>query len=529
MITAPLTIGQEIAHEYSLAPYMGFRHDVVAFARKAIPFGRPGHWESWPDFWPWQLKFFEDLSAEYRAKDWGRVNDDGSVPRLNPVRRVICSATGTGKTALVLPLVLLHAMAVFPKMRAVCISPTKDQLKDKLFKALKVMLESSDLLSRLFRLSESGRVERRSSPAVCNCVFRTSDAQAPLQGTHGQGGMTLVMIDEASGVGPEQWTATAGARREEQSICILAGNPLDSEGEFYRRHSGDRAKAWNPIFISQLELPNWDESQHADIIAEAGGVETADYRANVLGKPPLRSSGAFIPHKLIEEAMARPLQDGLGRPIVPHNTPLVAGVDLAQEGEAMNCAVFRAGLDMRTVPAEQISGRDLPPEDKVDWMCRIAAEDRPPYGAPVVVFVDATALDGQLRVMLERTPHGYKFRWLRFGDPPKDQRFKGALNNRVALYQGHRAWLYKGGCIRQSADIARTLGAAKAFYQNQKTAITAKEEIAKLAGKAVLDEVDAMLLATKEPEAGAWGVPVRNEPADPFAARRGPRRGTWMG
>ena len=531
LVTAPLTSAQYLAHEYVLDEAAGFKYDLVAFAKDvhAVPFGRPGHWESWQGFWPWQEKLLRGIGDEYRRKEWGRLNPDGTVPRLAPVRRVISSATGTGKTALVLPLILFHAMACFPKMKAICVSPTKDQLKDKLFKAVKVMMEASPLLTRLFRISESGLIERRACPALSNCVFRTSDKQAPLQGMHSHGGMTLVMIDEASGVGEEQWAATAGARREEQSSVILSGNPLTSEGFFHRRHSGDRAKDWNPIFVSQLELPNWDETQHADIIAEAGGIDTDDYRANVLAKPPLKSSGRFLPHIQIEQAMERPLLDGMGRPIVPHDTPLVAGVDLAGEGEAMNCAVFRAGMDMRTVPVEQISGRDLIPEEKVDWMCRIAAEDRPPYGAPVVVFVDATALDGQLRVMLERTPHGYKFRWIRFGDPPKDPRFKAAANNRVAMYQGFRTWLFKGGRIRQSQDLLRTLAEPKAFWKHGKTQITAKEDIAAQAGKSVLDEVDAMLLAAKEPEAGAWGVPVRHEPADPFAVRRGPRRVSWMG
>ena len=514
-----MSLKDVLADEWSKDP--GLRYDLLRFAEEAVPFGR-GHWESWSGLWAWQVDFLRGLGDEMKTKGWGARNADGSTKKLRPIRRVISSATGTGKTALVLPLILLHALVAHPKMRAVCVSPSKDQIKDKLFAAVRVMIESSPFLGCLFSLSESGKVARTGAAALSFAVFRTAREQESLQGTHSHGGQTLTMIDEASGVPDSNFDATAGARQEEQSITILAGNPLGDEGFYHRRHSGDIASAWNPVFVSKKDLPTWDPAEEADLIAEAGGEDTEIYRATVLGLPPLSGVTSFIKRRLVEESMDRPLLDAGGRPLVPHDTPLVVGVDLAREGENLNCAVFRAGMDARTVPIEQERGRDMPPADKVSWLISLATEERPPYGVPVAVYLDGTGLDGQLRDDLGQTPHARKFVWIDFGaaDPAGH-----ALNKRAALWFRLRAWLFRGGRLRRDQKLVRTITAAKAEYTRGKPGITAKEEIAKRAGKDRLDEVDALLLSMLPPPQTHRFV--QWEPAGRLV-RDGGRRRSWM-
>ena len=482
-----------------LARVSDYRYDLVGFAREAIPFGQPGPWERWKDLWPWQLELLESIGAEMREKRWGEPGPDGEVQPQTPIQRCICSCTGSGKTSLVLPLVLLHALAVHPTMRAVCISPSREQIKDKLANAVKVMIESSPWLSALFTFAESGKVARRRDPGVCFAVFRTAAEREALQGTHGVAGMIAVFIDEASGVPDELWQATAGARQDPQALVIIAGNPLRGDGFYHDRHTGRLAEKWKPVVVPADTLPTWVEARREDLIADHGGEDTETYRASVLALPPLEGSNAFINRKLIETAMNRPLVDDGGRPVVPHDTPLVAGVDLGREGEAKNCVVFRAGMDARSVPIEELRGRDITPAEKVAWLVRIATEERPPYGVPAVIYVDATGLDGQLRWDIERTNHYRKFVWVSFADPDKN---RGALNKRALMWQGLRSWLHKGGRLRSSPGLLRWLNAARAEFVRDRMAIIAKDEMKKLAGGDHADEGDALLLAMLAPPVG---------------------------
>ena len=286
-------------------------------------------------------------------------------------------------------------------------------------------------------------------------------------------------------------TWAAGARRDEQALVILSGNPTKLDGFYGDRHSGHLAgPLWPCTTIPADTLPNWDESQRADLIADLGGVDSETYRATVLALPPLTGSSSFIPRQMVEEAMSRPLVDDGGRPLVPHDTPLVAGVDLARGGADSNVAVFRAGMDARTVAPLEVVGHAMTPQQKLAWMIDIATQPRPPYGPPCVVYVDSTADDGQLAYDLDRAGYGRLFQWIRFSDADPSKR---CLNRRAQLWAGLRGMLVKGLAIRRDRGLANTLMAAKAHFDRDRLAILPKDEFPASATKK--DEVDALMLS----------------------------------
>ena len=466
-----------------------YRYDIVAWAEKVLPFGKPGPFEQWSGLWPWQEKFCRDLGEEYREKGWGQVGPDGDVPKRRPIQRVICSCTGSGKTAMVLPLVMLHYLAVFPAVKIICGGPSREQIGDKLAGATKAMINASPILSDLFTFAESGKVGRRSDPDNAFAVFRTARQKESMHGTHSK--VVAVIIDEASGVDDEIWDATAGARRDEQALVILSGNPTQLDGFFGDRHSGHLAGPnWPCTVIPADTLPNWDESQREDLIADLGGVDSETYRATVLAKPPLVGSNSFIPRAMVEEAMERPLVDAGGTPLVSHDTPLVAGVDLARGGSDSNVAVFRAGMDARSVPPLKVVGRQMTPREKLTWMIEIATRPRPPYGPPCVVYVDSTAGDGQLEYDLDRAGYGRVFQWIRFSDPDPSKR---CLNRRAQLWVGLRMMIGKGLAVRRDRGLMNTILAAKAHFDADRLAILKKEEFP--ASATEKDEVDALMLS----------------------------------
>lgn len=508
-----------------------YKFDLCQFAQEVIPWKEPGAFERWKEPWPWQTDLLRSIGDEMREKDWGAVDADGMVIPQKPIQRVICSCTGSGKTAFTLPIVLLHLLAVQPTVKVICLSPSREQIKDKLAGATKSMIASSPMLTDLFTFAESGKVKHRLDPDNTFAVFRTAGQVESLQGTHSNSGIVAVIVDEASGVPDDLWNATFGARQDPCCLVLLAGNPLRSEGFYWERHSGPLSNSWKPVHIAANTLPTWDESKHPEIIEEAGGTDTTTYRAAVLGLPPLDGEGSFVPVHLVEEAMNLPLVDDGGRPLVPADTPVVAGVDLARGGENNNCAVFRAGVDARMEVLRR-PGRELPPKEKIAWLVEIATQPRGDYGAPAVVYVDATGLDGQMLWDLERVGQGAKFVPVNFGgrDPSGKCR-----NLRASMWSHLRTWLYRKGRLRSDRGLLNAITAARADYTKDNLQITPKDEIAAkvgAAGKHYLDEIDALLLSMLAPPSDRYSTPhgfpnVRR--SDPLG-RLGRSDGrSWMG
>lgn len=512
-----------------------WRDDPIGFLRRALPLGVEGTaWAEWGELWPWQVDFLEDLSGELRRKEWGHLRG-GRVVSKSPVQRAVSSCTGSGKTAFVLPAAILWLLAVYPRLRGICISTTRDQLFDRLFNACVLMIDSSPRLRALFGYMRSGKIWRHTDENVNFVTFRTSGTPEALQGLHSQGGMTLVVFDESSGVPEDMWRATAGARQDPQAIVLAMGNPRLGEGWFFDRHSGRLARYWHPRFISRWDLPGWSKELNDEKIEEAGGEETWEYRVYTLGRPPLEGAGGLIPRRLVELAMERPLQDTEGRRLVSPDTPLVAGMDLARDGGNLNFCAFTAGIDGRTVPSVFVPGRDLDPEDRVAWALACANEPRPPYGVPDVVYYDASGMDGMFEHELQRYPGGDKFipvvskrKSLRPGT--------NCANLRAEMFQGFRRWMYKGGCLRSDQDMLRLLTAVNAVWDRseRRFTLTPKLDLGIRCGRTRLDEMDARILSCLEPPDTFARSPSKTYGTMPaggshsFGGRTGGEARSWM-
>ena len=511
-----------------------YRYDPAAFVTDALPFGRAGtDWERWQGLWPWQREFFDSVGAEAREKEWGKPRADGEFVKP-AIQRVVSSCTGSGKTSLVLPGLLFWAMAVFPTLRAHCISTTREQLMDRFFNACKVMLRNSPKLDGLFEFMLSGKIMRRSSPEVNVATFRAAATPEALQGLHGHGGMTLVLFDEASGIERPFWDATTGPRADPQAIVCAMGNPTKGDGWYWDRHSGRLAKNWKPMFISQKDLPGWSDARERELIEDHGGEDTDSYRYGILGLPPEEGSGGIMPRRLVEACMRRPLVDDRGRPLVPVSTPVVAGMDLARAGENLNYCCFTAGIDGRTIQSRWAKGVDTSPEDRVHWAVSCATEPCHPYGAPSVVYYDAGGGDGFFEMELQRYPCAEKFIPVVFH---KKSLVAGSTcgNQKAEMFLGWRRWMFKGGAMSWDPEMLRLLtGVQQIWEKNDKRwTLTKKQDLRTRFGGSRLDEADARMLSVlPPPEDGLPArVPAVRVPAGtlPAFAGMGPGRRSWKG
>ena len=496
-----------------------YRYSPLQFGLEFLGLGEPGPFEDFRRsdpadefsvFWPWQVRFLTGYGNELRAKEWG-ADEDGVIADRPPVQRCIVSATGTGKTALVLPLLIVHALVCFPRVRGIAMSASGKQLKSKLYAATRLMVQSSDELSEWIGWRESGPF-LRSEPDETNYVFVSSGTESGGAGTHGLAGMTHQTVDQAEGTKEAAWMGAAGARQNKQSVQVVAGNPWSDAGWFWRRHEGDLAARWNPVRVNRKDpkdCPPWSAEADAEALRTYGGEESPKYRQNVLGLPALRSQTQFIPQKLLDAAASEPVLDVHGRPLESELTPCVVGMDIARGGRAFNCAVWCRGTDARSVQPEMIRGDEMSTDELVAWAVDVASRPRPPFPAPERVFFDSTGGWDFLNA-LRNTDVGRKFVPVGFADEDPSKRYH---QMRGALWAGLLSWFGHGGRIRRDPGLIRTLAAAREIMvQGSRLGIIPKDEIRKRAGHTHLDEVDALLLAVRQPPARRYRERSRTDP-----------------
>ena len=443
------------------------------------------------------------LRTGFRVEPIGEADYYGWTLREDP-HFLLGDFTVTHNSSLILPIMIFWTLACYPGSRGLCVSPTAAHIGDKLFANVKALLDASPFLQRYFEANADGMLWVRGAKTSRACIFRTSATKEGLSGYHAYGGVMIVVFDDAAGVDEDSFAGTDGARNDPQVICIAAGQPTRLEGWFHRVTHGPLGDSWNVLVLSMLDvIPGIDDAfRRRKILEYEGGEESADYRNQVLGLPALSDSLAFITRKRCEESMSRELFSPDGVPLVPFNTPLVAGLDPAREGENNNCMAFTAGIDGSTVRPVSVKGADLGFEERAQWAIQQATKERPPYGAPVVCFYDCTGLDGGFEMELNRLGYGHLFIPVDFRHADPSDRYE---NMRGALWSGFRQWIKAGGVLPNDPALATLISSAKATMKpgRRKMLITPKEELGKIAGHSHLDELDARMLSTLAPPSSA--------------------------
>ena len=504
---------------------MRYRYAPLEFAELAVPWGARGtSYEGIDGLWPWQRDFLVGVGREAYEKGYG-ADREGRIQRRPPILRAISSGTGTGKSKIVMPVLMLWRLACYPASRGVAVSPSATHLGDKLASNTRDLIDASPFLHRYFDYSKTDPMiwikGCQDSRAI---YFRTAATKEGLSGWHAPGGMGI-WFDDAAGVSDDARAAVDGAMRDPQVVAVACGQPTRLDGWFMSVSHGDLADRWNAIITSMLDMPGVDDALREWAAQEHAGTDTEDYRVMVLGLPPEPDKRAFIPRPLLEEAAdpdRRPLHDANGNPIVPHRTPLVAGLDLDRGPSlgASNAMAFTAGVDGRTI--RPIEARGLTADERVAWAIQEAERPRPPYGRPCVVYYDATGLDGMWERDIARLGRERLFRPVDFSAKDPEGRYR---TMRGAMWSGAHQWLARGGCLPADAALFRLVSAARTEPDHHgKLLITPKVDLGARAGRTKLDEWDARMLSMLAPPPSAidhtLGGPPRTG-AGQFAPERG--------
>lgn len=245
------------------------------------------------------------------------------------------SGHGTGKSTSMAWL-LLWFLCTHPDARVPATAPTGHQLEDILWPEV---AKWHGKLHPYYRDALEVNADKIALKGASSfAVKRTARKENPeaLQGFHGRN--LLFLIDEASGIPEQIFEVAEGALSTPNARVVMAANPTQTSGYFWRAFHGDRDR-WTRLRFSSADSPLVSK-EYVETMAKTYGEESDIFRVRVLGEFPSASVSQLIPADLVDEAMARePIDDSVYR-----HAPVVLGVDVARYGDDKSVIVRRQGL-----------------------------------------------------------------------------------------------------------------------------------------------------------------------------------------
>jgi phage terminase large subunit len=300
-------------------------------------------------------------------------------------RTAVRSCHAAGKTATAARAALWF-LAVFPHSKVVTTAPTWAQVRDLLWREIRVGYEQA-------RGFVGGEIfDTRLELATDWLAFGLStDRPERFQGHHAE--HLLLVVDEASGVAEEIFEASAGFLTSPGARALLIGNPTKTSGEFFAAFHGARS-FYNTIHIPAEATPAFTgekvpaavlrqlvSRQWVDEHRRKWGERSPLYQVRVEARFPSQSDDVVVALGDLEDAQARTLEPGL---------PLVLAVDVARFGSDQTVFAARAGNVVRI--AKSYGGRST--METVGAIIELGRRMEDQYGRKPTIVVDDAGLGG---------------------------------------------------------------------------------------------------------------------------------------
>lgn len=476
-----------------------FRHDPYGFVMMAYPWGEPGELEHHPGPDAWQAKFLKELGEETKGNAF-----NGRDP-VRPIRRVVASGHGIGKSTLVAWLIN-WIMSTRPFSRGTITANTFDQLETKTWASVQRWTKLC-VTSRWFNINASSLFnEKDREKWSCGIATSREENSEAFAGQHAHSATSFYVFDEASAIPEKIYEVAQGGLTDGEPMIFLFGNPTRSTGYFYRACFGDMRARWGATVVDSRQSRFTNKEQIAEWEQDYG--EDSDFfRVRVRGLPPRASDAQFIDMQRVLDAQKREV-------VVFPDEPLVAGADLAWGGEDDNVIRFRRGLDARSIPPIRIKGEFT--RDPSVLTTRLADVLTNKYNGKRVsmLFLDSAGIAGPIASRLRRLGHD-NIQEVNFGaDSPSDKhRFY-----RDYMWDRMKQWLLDGA-IDKDNQLETDLTSPGIRPDNRQRVWLESKEQMKKRGVDSPDDGDALALTFASDVA----------PADPQQYAPADLPGNWMG
>lgn len=264
----------------------------------------------------------------------------------------IMSGRGPGKTT-VAAWLMWWLLVCFKDARLPCTAPKKQLLKDNLWGAMvKWGKGDGDNPSTIPLFMQPGsewfeilgdRIYMKTNPiqeALARTINLSANKDTQAETFRGYHAPTMIyIIDEATGVPDPVFQPLEASLTEPNNWIFIISNPTRTSGYAAGTHLDELSKdqwiriSWN-CEESERVKPEFLESQRRKY-----GVDSDNYRVEVLGKFPKSNPDSYIARTWVEEAMLRKIDPKL---IV--GKPRLLGVDVALGGSAYTVVALRQGF-----------------------------------------------------------------------------------------------------------------------------------------------------------------------------------------
>lgn len=469
--------------------------------------------------WVWPSTTYQQDPVGF-AKDvlgvepWSRQEEILQALTVPYARVAVSSGHKIGKSTLA-AMAAIWFYCSFPDARVVMSSVTDRQVNEILWREVKKLIaRSGRCLSCRARdphgftrcrdcneakpiPEEPGGLARTGlhSPDFRELVGFTAKEPEAVAGISGAN--LFYILDEASGIPEEIFTAIDGNRAGGARILMIS-NPTRNDGRFFHAfHSG--AEFWKTFTISSEESPNVVANKEivpglalrswVDDMRNEWGEDSPNYRIRVLGKFVRNEERKVIQTGMYEDAQA-------GWEFMEANGRLNIGLDVARSDSKSSdesaCAP-RRGLKVLPVRA----WRGLSAESLAAEVIQVVRELRRD-GERAAVKVDSCGSMGLEAVAaLKRYSREIDIFPVNVSDKPRVQGQYARLRDQ--LWFGMQKWLRDGGTLPDDKKLAQEL-CEPTFYENDYGLLCVeKKDKVSARLKRSPDRADAVILSVFEP------------------------------
>lgn len=299
-------------------------------------------------------------------------------------------------------------------------------------------------------------------------------------GPHNHDGM-LVIFDEASGIPKSIWSVAEGYFTEpiQSRFWLAFSNPRRNDGAFFECFHVAQ-DFWSTDQIDARTVEDTDRAQYEKIIAQHGA-DSYEAKVEVYGEFPSEGDDEFIPHHLVNGAMAREIIDD-------PTAPKILGVDPARGGSDYMTIWLRQGRKARRI--ERIQGADTM-ENVGHIIDAIVAHN------PALVCIDEGGLGAgivdRLKEQKYRQVRGVNFGW-------KAKNRRAYANKRAEIWGDMKEWLSSGSLENDKRVKADLTGPKRKPTSDGSIQLESKKDM-KARGLPSPDDGDALALTFAFPVA----------------------------
>jgi phage terminase large subunit len=221
-----------------------------------------------------------------------------------PTKKVAVKAgRGSGKTYAA-SILILHFLCTRIQSQIYLTSASSATLSGSIWPTLSKLFDGMNPYFKNMFAFQSESIRHKMYHHNWFCIMRTSRPENPdaLAGSHAKN--MLYIADEASGISEESFRVIQGSLTEENNYLLMISNPRRLQGFFYNAFLPDKKHVFKQMTMTCLNS-RWIKKAWIKDQQIIYGLDSDEYRVEVLGEFPRSETSSIITPEMMSEALDR--------------------------------------------------------------------------------------------------------------------------------------------------------------------------------------------------------------------------------